>query len=87
LSSTLSFEMAKQIVESSFSPIKCYCELVEGGMINIRLRNVEGSIKIDIQKIEASRLSTVRGVAQLTLEIRQALANYDLKRRRNSLEK
>ena len=82
MTDALSFEMAKTIIESSFTPIRCTCMLTEAGKVDIKLYGADGSVKLILPEFAKSRISSIRGVSQIVLETRQALAHSSLKRER-----
>ena len=82
MTDALKFEMAKRIVESSFKPIHCNCDLAKDGKVAIRLYDADNNTLLSMSDIESNRLSSIRGVAQIALELKQALASSALANRR-----
>jgi len=69
----ISFEKVATIIESSFAPCACRCR-EEGGQVITEISPAEGAQPLLVSEVPAARLDSVRAVAQLVLELRQALS-------------
>ena len=81
MSDALKFEDACRILEASFSPLRCSCKKDDAGKVTIRIFDVSDITRYSAANIEAKRLSSIRGVAQMALELRQALSAKELSQR------
>jgi hypothetical protein len=73
MSDALRFDDARRILEASFAPLQCFCEKKSDGAISVRIHNSD-CVACQLDNIRAERVSTVRGVTQLTLEIKDILS-------------
>jgi predicted SprT family Zn-dependent metalloprotease len=73
MSDALRFVDARRILEASFAPLRCSCEKKSDGAVSVKVYN-SNCTKCQLDNIRAERFSTVRGVTQLTLEIKEILS-------------
>ncbi|MCQ4311659.1 DUF1652 domain-containing protein [Pseudomonas stutzeri] len=86
MSDALKFEDACRILEASFAPLRCSCRRDEAGKVAIRIFDVSDITRYSISDIEAKRLASIRGVAQMALELRQALSAKEVSQRHKKLK-
>lgn len=79
MTDALKFDMACQIIQSSFSPLGCECKRTENDGICVRLYDDSNTTHLLVKNIAPDKLTTIRSVSQLALEIKQALASSTMR--------
>jgi hypothetical protein len=78
MSDALRFDDARRILEASFAPLRCSCEKRSDGAVSVRIYNSD-CMSCQLDHIRTERISTVRGVTQLTLEIKEILSRKSVR--------
>lgn len=72
MTDALSFEAAQRILENSFSPSRCIRQKdVNSDTVIVSLFEPGGALVCSLERVDATKFSSVRNVAQLTLELKQ----------------